>query len=67
MCFLFTRPTQDTVCPFCDSSEYCTEHEMERKHLSRVSLRFEMEQLSEFVEAAECIEYYLDQWTIYTL
>jgi hypothetical protein len=59
MCFLFCKP--DHVCPFCESESYCSEHEMERKHLHRVSMRDEMEELSELSDIAEYIEYYLEQ------
>jgi hypothetical protein len=60
MCFLFCKPERVSVCLFCETREYCSEHEMERKHLDRVSMRDEME-LSELSAAAEYIEYYLEQ------
>jgi hypothetical protein len=59
MCFLFCKP-EVPVCPFCERESYCSEHEMERKHLHRVSMR-EMEELSDLSAAAEYIESYLEQ------
>ncbi len=61
MCFLFCRPERIPICPFCERESYCSEHEMERKHLYRVSMRDELEELSQLSAAAEYIESYLEQ------